>query len=192
MHLFSFRTAAAGSSPLLALRWRTLFTLRLLAALAMVQLWIVASPTLAHAQLLNWSEDIGSAAVAGSDSYDPNTATHHLSGAGAGFSGAGDAFHFINYQAVSGDGQITVRLSAIDASAQAALVLRESLDLSGSVTSSAPTLPSTDKTGPRWAATRWFLAMPPSMPDWRWQAAGPLQARRASTTWPPAFCPPRA
>ena len=67
--------------------------------------------------------------AAGSSAFAAGTGTYQLAGTGGGVGGSADAFHFAYYQAVSGDGQIVVRLASAEALAQAALVLRASLDV---------------------------------------------------------------
>ena len=82
----------------------------------------------ARSQDLNWSADVGAVGAPGSSSYDAPSQMYQISGAGTGLSGTADAFHFAYYQTVCGDGQILVRLVGADATAQPALVLRQSLD----------------------------------------------------------------
>ncbi len=72
--------------------------------------------------------DIGAVGIAGDSSYDTTTNAYHIKGAGMGLGSTADAFHFAYYQIVQGDGQIVVRLSSADALAQAALVVRDTLD----------------------------------------------------------------
>ena len=90
-------------------------------------LLLISSSHEVAAQTLNWSADVGSVSAAGSSSYVVGSGTYQLTGTGTGVGGSADAFHFAYYQAVCGDGQMVVRLTSADPSAQAALVLRTSL-----------------------------------------------------------------
>jgi hypothetical protein len=76
----------------------------------------------------NWaSTDIGSPALAGSQSFDPSSGTWTVSGSGSGLGGSADQFH-VAYQSVSGGGvtaQVTSQ-SASGPSAQAGVMLRSS------------------------------------------------------------------
>ncbi len=84
---------------------------------------------LASNQDLDWSADIGSVGISGDSSFDAAPGVYHIEGAGAGLAGTADAFHFAYYKIIRGDGEMVVRLSSIDALAQAALVVRGSLDV---------------------------------------------------------------
>ena len=99
---------------------------RVLAVLAMLAGALLLIPR-SRAQDLSWSSDVG-AGSAGTSSYNAVTKVYQVSGAGVGLGGSADAFHFAYYQAVCGDGQIVIRITSADSTAQPALVLRETLD----------------------------------------------------------------
>ncbi len=82
----------------------------------------------ARAQTPDLSTDVGAVSAAGTSRFTTGTGTYQLTGTGTGVGSTADAFHFAYYQAVCGDGQMIVRLASADALAQAALVLRSSLD----------------------------------------------------------------
>jgi hypothetical protein len=73
------------------------------------------------------NEDVGAPAFAGSGVESGGTFT--LSGAGAGFSGTSDQFNFTS-QSLSGDGQITARVTGLGAApgALAGVIMRETLN----------------------------------------------------------------
>ena len=85
-------------------------------------------PTVTQAQDLGWSADIGAVGTVGDGTFSAATGTYQIDGAGSGLAGSADAFHFAYYESVCGDGQAVVRLASAGAGAQAALVVRESLD----------------------------------------------------------------
>jgi hypothetical protein len=78
----------------------------------------------------NWnSADVGSPALAGSQSFDPGTGTWTVSGAGTGLQGSSDQFHYA-WQAAAGDG-ISAAVTSQTASggtAAAGVMLRGSTD----------------------------------------------------------------
>jgi RHS repeat-associated protein len=81
-----------------------------------------------------WSDaDVGSVGTAGSSSYAGGVFTVNGAGGGQLNSGSADAFHFV-YQAWSGDGSIVARVVSVPSGAQAAVMIRQTLD-PGSVTS---------------------------------------------------------
>ena len=81
-----------------------------------------------------WSDaDVGSVGTAGSSSYASGVFTVNGAGGGQLNSGSADAFHFV-YQAWSGDGSIVARVVSVPSGAQAAVMIRQTLD-PGSVTS---------------------------------------------------------
>ena len=88
-------------------------------------------PTMVDAQTgtlpVGWSSaGVGSPAIPGSAAYGGDTIT--IKGSGELFDTAADEFHFV-YRTVSGDTDMTVRLSALQSSGgQAGLMIRESLD----------------------------------------------------------------
>jgi regulation of enolase protein 1 (concanavalin A-like superfamily) len=79
----------------------------------------------------NWShQDIGAVGVAGDASFDTQTSTFSVRGAGADIWGSADAFHFA-YQRVSGDTRIVARVDEVenvDAWTKAGVMIRGSLD----------------------------------------------------------------
>jgi regulation of enolase protein 1 (concanavalin A-like superfamily) len=83
----------------------------------------IASPSSAF----NGSADIGSPAIAGSDSFASGVYT--LNASGADIFGAADQFHFV-YRKLTGDGTIVARVASVqntDLRAKAGIMLRESL-----------------------------------------------------------------
>ena len=85
-------------------------------------------PTVTNAQDLDFSTDIGAVGTAGAGTFNASTGAYQIDGVGVGLAGSADAFHFAYYESVCGDGQMVVRLASADSNAQAALVVRESLD----------------------------------------------------------------
>lgn len=75
------------------------------------------------------NRDIGSVRIAGSASFDSDTSTFTLKGAGADVWGSADAFQFA-YQPLSGDGSIVARVATIqnvNAWTKAGVMIRETL-----------------------------------------------------------------
>ncbi|MFZ1169447.1 MAG: Ig-like domain-containing protein, partial [Candidatus Sulfotelmatobacter sp.] len=103
--------------------------------LAVLILVFLVSSQVSFAQLPSgWSDaDVGSVGTAGSSSYASGVFTVNGAGGGQLNSGSADAFHFV-YQAWSGDGSIVARLVSVPSGAQAAVMIRQTLD-PGSVTS---------------------------------------------------------
>jgi hypothetical protein len=74
--------------------------------------------------------DIGSPALAGTQSFDPNTGTWTISAGGSDITGTSDQFHFV-WQTLTGDGSVVADvLSQTDSSsnAKAGIMLRASTD----------------------------------------------------------------
>jgi RHS repeat-associated protein len=70
-------------------------------------------------------QDVGQVGLRGSATYANGVFT--VQGAGGGFSGTADAFHFV-YQPLSGNGTIVARIVSVGSSAQAGVMIRNSLN----------------------------------------------------------------
>ena len=94
------------------------------AATAVRVMWVNGSAT-------NWnSADVGSPALAGSQSFDSGSGTWTIGGSGTGIQGSSDQFHFA-YQPTQASGGITAAVlsqTAPGASAAAGVMLRASTD----------------------------------------------------------------
>ena len=74
--------------------------------------------------------DIGSPPLAGSQSFDPNTATWTINGGGADITGASDQFRYV-WQTLTGDGSVSARVTAqgnTSPQAKAGVMFRQSTD----------------------------------------------------------------
>ena len=74
--------------------------------------------------------DIGNPALAGSQSFDPNTGTWTINAGGADITGTADQFRFV-WQTLSGDGSVIARVASqanTSSSAKAGVMLRASTD----------------------------------------------------------------
>ena len=122
-----------GASPLGGLAV-TSGTAGLLATATMTDVLVTASPPAPLPPLAcpsPWScADIGSPAVTGTQSLDPNTGTWSVSGSGTDITGTADQFRFV-WQTQTGDGSISADVAAqsnTSSQAKAGVMLRLSTD----------------------------------------------------------------
>jgi RHS repeat-associated protein len=100
----------------------------------LILIFMVSSEALFAQLPSGWLDgDVGAVGTAGSSSYASGVFTVNGAGGGQLNGGSADAFHFV-YQPLSGNGSIVARVVSVPSGAQAAVMIRQTLD-PGSMTS---------------------------------------------------------